>query len=134
VNAFILVGLLLGVVSGIEGVYRLKTHKSFFLPRLRWVALACVVILIGGIVIVVAFRVFASQQLSTDLIGSLLKSLQFQSPSPPPPRAEPPLQAFFQGAAGYAGGVVTSALGGFFGMVIYDRWRDRQKPRSPAST
>ncbi len=37
----------------------------------------------------------------------------------------------FQFAIGYVVGVAVSAFGALLGTTMYDRWKDRERPRSP---
>jgi len=124
VNLYIIGGLAIGILSGIFVVYTLRTRtraqgksparQSFGCGRiLSSVALLLVVV----VILYVALNEFAPHQFFS------LQHLRV------PPRVSSAVVTFVQAAGGYAAGIIASALGGFIGMLIYDRSKATSKSR-----
>jgi hypothetical protein len=127
-SLFVIVGLILGILSGIFAFYLFRKRvrgplgpgatRQFFGSILRT---ALAILAVGGLlysVIVGTVLILGARGL-----GSLAPRFSLA-----------PVPGVIQTIAGYIGGIFASAIGGFFGMIIYDRYRENRKPRTPAST
>jgi hypothetical protein len=121
VNLYIIGGLAIGILSGIFVVYTLRPRRraqgrsparqSFGCGRLLFIV---------ALFLVVVVILYAAQ-------GAITSPKGFSLPRHLPLSFDHAAVAFLQAGAGYAGGIIASALGGFLGMLIYDRWKAPRK-------